>query len=117
MRSHYRYSRSDSTIYSCFVIDHCAETLRASIMCHADANIVTSNWVKGRHWPHPNYNLDHKCRDFDAAYKWSFDHQATPPPGFEMFTRPEEGGYSDYPDLPFDPFDAGTVIPLKEKSG
>lgn len=97
-------------------LDHCAETLRSAIMCHADAGIVPSNWVKGRHWPHPNYNIDHKCRNFDAAYQWVYDHQANPPPGFELFARPAEGGYSEYPDLPFDPFDAGTQIPLKEKT-
>lgn len=85
-------------------------------MCHADANIVPSNWVKGRHWPHPNYNLDHKCRDFEAAYQWMYDHQAHPPPGFSFFARPEKGGYSEYPDLPFDPFDAGEQVPLKEET-
>lgn len=97
-------------------LDHCAETLRAAIMCHADAGIVPSNWVKGRHWPHPNYNLDHKCRSFDAAYQWVYDHQANPPPGFELFSRPAEGGYSEYLDLPFNPFDAGIQIPLKGKN-
>ena len=84
-------------------------------MCHADANVVPSNWVKGRHWPHPNYNLDHQCRDFDAAYQWVYEHQAHPPPGFEMFSRPKDGGYSEYDDLPFDPFDEGTVVALKER--
>lgn len=33
-------------------------------MCDADAGLVTYSWLKN-HWsPHPNFNVQHKCRDY-----------------------------------------------------
>jgi hypothetical protein len=46
-------------------LDHCADMLRQKLMCDADANVVTYNWVKNHYAPHPNFNVQHQCRDYN----------------------------------------------------
>lgn len=47
-------------------VDHCADMLRQKLMCDADSTIVTYNWLKKHTAPHPNFNVQHKCGDYDA---------------------------------------------------
>ncbi|KAJ6149038.1 Protein of unknown function DUF3328 [Penicillium samsonianum] len=58
-------------------IDHCIEMLRQFVMCHADTNLVSANWVAGSNSPYPNFNTKHTCRNFDAVVDWAWDHQIT----------------------------------------
>ena len=55
--------------------DHCADMLRQKLMCDADTSIVTYNWVKGHSRPHPNFNVQHQCRDSETVLKFARDHQ------------------------------------------
>ncbi|ATZ56076.1 hypothetical protein BCIN_12g06100 [Botrytis cinerea B05.10] len=83
--------------------DHCAEILRQKVMCNADITVVTYNWLKNHESPHPNFNSQHKCRDFDAALEWAIANQAPPPKEGKVY-RPTDGThYFEYDDLPFDP--------------
>ena len=83
--------------------DHCAEILRQKVMCNADVTVVTYNWLKNHKSPHPNFNSQHKCRDFDAALEWAIANQAPPPKEGKVY-RPTDGThYFEYDDLPFDP--------------
>lgn len=49
--------------------------LRQFLMCHADTNLVSTNWVAGRQKPYPNFNTKHTCRDFNAIVDWAWNHQ------------------------------------------
>ncbi|EEA27360.1 hypothetical protein TMatcc_004355 [Talaromyces marneffei ATCC 18224] len=54
---------------------HCLETLRQSIMCHADPGIVGYKFVRGReHRPYPDFNTPHKCRDWRGMVDWAYRH-------------------------------------------
>ncbi|KAE8380419.1 hypothetical protein BDV26DRAFT_290346 [Aspergillus bertholletiae] len=66
---------SDTPAMQRMHIDHCIEMLRQFLMCHADTNLVSANWVAGREKPYPNFNTKHTCRDFDAIVDWAWDHQ------------------------------------------
>lgn len=44
-------------------------------MCHADTNLVSTNWVAGRQKTYPNFNTKHTCRDFNAIVDWAWNHQ------------------------------------------
>lgn len=49
--------------------------LRQKLTCEADTSIITYNWMKGHARPHPNFNVQHQCRDFGAVLKFAQDHQ------------------------------------------
>ncbi|KOC15635.1 hypothetical protein AFLA70_281g001310 [Aspergillus flavus AF70] len=72
-RTHEEFS--DSPAMQRMHIDHCTEMLRQFLMCHADTNLVSTNWVAGRQKPYPNFNTKHTCRDFNAIVDWAWNHQ------------------------------------------
>jgi hypothetical protein len=37
--------------------------------------MLTYNWVRGLDHPTPNFNTEHKCRDFESILSWSKDHK------------------------------------------
>ncbi|KAF2111192.1 hypothetical protein BDV96DRAFT_603315 [Lophiotrema nucula] len=47
-------------------LDHCADVLRQKLMCDADANLITYNWIQNHYAPKPNFNVQHKCRNYDS---------------------------------------------------
>lgn len=55
-------------------IDHCLDTLRQHVMCHADIALVTFDWIDGYRKPFPNFNIEHECRSFDAVNSWAREH-------------------------------------------
>ncbi|KAL8743794.1 MAG: hypothetical protein Q9190_003889 [Brigantiaea leucoxantha] len=57
-------------------VDHCLEILRQVVMCNSDLEVLTYNWVSIRTAPWPNFNVEHKCRNFDAVLDWALKHQA-----------------------------------------
>ncbi|KAF2729980.1 hypothetical protein EJ04DRAFT_446079, partial [Polyplosphaeria fusca] len=85
-------------------IDHCADMLRQKLMCDADATLITYNWLKGHYKPHPNFNVQHKCRDYnhilDAINQYGIDPLLIPEGGIR---RPENGRVVDFEEPPFDP--------------
>ncbi|KGO55314.1 Protein of unknown function DUF3328 [Penicillium expansum] len=79
-RDHYKEEQEefmDSASMQRTHIDHCVEMIRQFVMCHADTNLVSTNWVAGSSLPHPNFNTKHTCRNFDAVVDWAWDHQIT----------------------------------------
>ncbi|MCJ1332194.1 hypothetical protein MMC10_008886 [Thelotrema lepadinum] len=78
-------------------IDHCADMLRQKIMCDADAGLITYSWVKGHYSPHPNFNVQHQCRDFDAIMKFANEHTVDPTnPEVGSFRRPNDDSWVDF---------------------
>ncbi|KAI4271112.1 MAG: hypothetical protein L6R38_006932 [Xanthoria sp. 2 TBL-2021] len=57
-------------------VDHCIEILRQKLTCDADVGVITYNWVAVRDLPWPNFNVLHKCRNFDGVVEWSKKHNA-----------------------------------------
>jgi hypothetical protein len=51
--------------------------LLQNIMCHADVEIISHNWVHNdqipdpKERPFPNFNVVKQCRDFDKLLDWA----------------------------------------------
>ncbi len=72
-------------------------------MCDADMTLITYSWVKNHIQPHPNFNVQHRCRDFDAATEWTLRRQINASSlEHNYFSRPEEA-VVEFDEPPFDP--------------
>jgi hypothetical protein len=60
-------------------LDHCIEMLRQNIMCRGDVTMITYDWVEGVKDPFPNFNIPHRCRNFDNVLKWIDEHRVFMP--------------------------------------
>ncbi|KAG2148152.1 uncharacterized protein EDB93DRAFT_1250210 [Suillus bovinus] len=56
-------------------LDHCIELLRQVIMCRGEVTMITYDWVEGVKDPFPNFNIPHRCRNFEKAWDWVVEHQ------------------------------------------
>ncbi|KAL8896359.1 MAG: hypothetical protein Q9207_007747, partial [Kuettlingeria erythrocarpa] len=85
------------------------------LQCDADVTMIAYNWLRGHYMPHPNFNVQHRCRDYGAAVAWTkaraIDISSR---GRSYFTRMEagDGGRDgvvpvDFEEAPFDPEDGG----------
>ena len=84
--------------------DHCADLLRQKLMCDADMTLITYNWVSNHYQPHPNFNVQHKCRNFEAAMEWTLDRRINASSlEHNYFTRPEGEAVIEFEEPPFDP--------------
>ncbi|KAF2111194.1 hypothetical protein BDV96DRAFT_650300 [Lophiotrema nucula] len=83
-------------------IDHCADMLRQKLMCDADATLITYNWVKRHRSPHPNFNVQHTCNNYDALLERSQNHRVD---SALIPSRDDslEGSLVDFDEPPFDP--------------
>jgi hypothetical protein len=59
--------------------DHCIEMLRQNIMCRGDVTMITYDWVEGVKDPFPNFNIPHRCRNFDNVLNWIDEHRVFMP--------------------------------------
>lgn len=65
---------------------HCLETLRQSILCHADPGVVGYKFVRGREQrPYPDFNTPHKCRDWRGIIDWAYRHMVPGHPEEAVF--------------------------------
>lgn len=56
-------------------VDHCIETLRLGLMCYSDVTPVFLEVNEDRiYGQQANFNVYHKCRDFDALVDYVSDH-------------------------------------------
>ena len=77
-------------------------------MCDADTGIVTYTWLKHHYMPHPNFNVEHNCRDWDAVSEFAVERQVNSSgEGHNYFTRPEEGGWVQFDETPCDVGEVG----------
>jgi hypothetical protein len=53
--------------------DHCIHIVLQNLMCSATADIITQPWVQGQLHPFPDFNINKKCRNFDALLEWHED--------------------------------------------
>ena len=85
-------------------LDHCADMLRQKLMCDADANLVTYNWIKNHYAPKPNFNVQHQCRNYerllDLAAQLKVDGTAFPN---GWILRPTDRPVVEFEQPPFEP--------------
>ncbi|RGP78626.1 hypothetical protein FLONG3_3248 [Fusarium longipes] len=68
-------------------VSHCTDILMQNLMCNGNLDIVTFNWVETQSNPFPDFDVNHKCRDFDAIYEWQ-DKHSVPKEWGRNVTRP-----------------------------
>ncbi|KAL5114926.1 hypothetical protein ACEQ8H_007173 [Pleosporales sp. CAS-2024a] len=78
--------------------DHCVDVLRQKLMCDADGALVTYNWQKNHYYPHPNFNVEHQCRDYNRLLEFSEQRRLE-----GSLLRPEGKPVVEFEEMPFDP--------------
>ncbi|CAG8978654.1 hypothetical protein HYALB_00011750 [Hymenoscyphus albidus] len=57
-------------------VSHCLDILRQQLMCTVDVGVLGRVWWnKEDPTPFPDFNTDHKCRNFNAVRQWAFERQ------------------------------------------
>ena len=51
-------------------LSHCIDILRQNLVCHADVEVHTYNWVETQRYPFPDFNIRRQCRDHGAVVEW-----------------------------------------------
>jgi hypothetical protein len=51
-------------------VSHCVQTLVENLMCTGNVDVYTHIWVDAQLLPFPDFNINHKCRDFDTILAW-----------------------------------------------
>jgi hypothetical protein len=69
-------------------------------MCNVDIAVLGQVWWnKGSPTAFPDFNTDHKCRNYDAVKKWAEEHQAAEhsPLDYLMPPRSSDDVFEDMP--------------------
>ncbi|KAF5870822.1 putative tat pathway signal sequence protein [Botrytis fragariae] len=74
-------------------INHCLDTVRQSLMCSADTGAHPFLWAKSGDRVHlyPDFNRDHKCKNFDDIRQFAEKHQAPWREDGQLDVQPKEG--------------------------
>ncbi|KFY02194.1 hypothetical protein O988_02328 [Pseudogymnoascus sp. VKM F-3808] len=51
-------------------LGHCLHILLENLMCSGNVDIYTHYWMDAQKHAFPDFNINHKCRDFDAILAW-----------------------------------------------
>ncbi|KAJ6783184.1 hypothetical protein PWT90_07875 [Aphanocladium album] len=78
-------------------LDHCVEILRQNLMCKADGAVILHRWVENNPNPYPNFNVVHKCRNFEQIQGWAREQSVPTPPGYAFVRQPGEKLFSAPP--------------------
>ncbi|MCJ1307136.1 hypothetical protein MMC25_000782 [Agyrium rufum] len=81
---------------------HCVDMLMQDQLCHADADIITFQWVDTQNYPWADMSINRKCRNWDQIYQWGKERYVdfsklrgvTKPKGANQV--PYERGYYDW---------------------
>ncbi|KAI0151869.1 hypothetical protein GGR57DRAFT_492858 [Xylariaceae sp. FL1272] len=69
-------------------LSHCLHLLLQNIMCTANTDVYTHIWTDTVPWAFPDFNINHRCRDFSAIQEWQEKH-AIDEDAFLDVKRPE----------------------------
>lgn len=69
-----------------------------TLMCNGNLDVITYNWAQTGEAPFPDFDVNHKCRDFDAIVAWQEEHSVplewgrnvTRPPGAKVLPMPKD---------------------------
>ncbi|GAW20493.1 hypothetical protein ANO14919_099990 [Xylariales sp. No.14919] len=51
-------------------LQHCVSILLENLMCHADTELLTMNWIQEVDYPFPDFSINKQCRDFETLLDW-----------------------------------------------
>ncbi|CAN8099971.1 unnamed protein product [Discula destructiva] len=70
-------------------LSHCVYYLLQNIMCQASVDVYTHVWTDTLMQPFPDFQIEHKCRSFDAILDWQ-DNNALDLHEFYQLRRPSD---------------------------
>lgn len=76
-------------------VDHCLETVRRDVLCHADTAATTWEWVEASQMT-IRPETRHVCRDFDRISEWAYARHV----GGNQRSHVEAGRVVDYTGQP-----------------
>lgn len=76
-------------------VDHCLETVRRDILCHADTAATTWQWIEASQMT-IRPETKHVCRNFDKISAWAYERHVVG----NQRTHVEEGQIVDYTGKP-----------------
>ncbi|KAH7355385.1 hypothetical protein BKA65DRAFT_582307 [Rhexocercosporidium sp. MPI-PUGE-AT-0058] len=95
---HGHHSRSRYSKLWQIHIGHCVDILMQNIMCNANTDLITLQWMETQDNPFPDFSINHRCRDFNALVDWREKNavdmekwdEMTKPVGVKEVPLPEE---------------------------
>ena len=79
---------------------HCLDMLTQDMLCHADADLVTYQWVDTQPNPFPDFSINRRCRSIDELLQYRDEHKvdvakyiAMKKPKWNITQVPHEPGY------------------------
>ena len=51
-------------------LNHCVDVLAQNLMCTGNTDMYTLNWMETQDHPFPDFDINHRCLDFDALVDW-----------------------------------------------
>lgn len=71
---------------------HCLDIIRQQLMCIVDIGVLGRVWYNpSSPTPFPDFNTEHKCRNYEAVRKWAEQHQVVGGGEPEDYLRPPRG--------------------------
>lgn len=82
-------------------LGHCVDILMQHQLCHADAGLLTYNWLENGEYPFPDMSVNKKCRDWRQLIEYRDVHGVDrekylkwkKPAGAHTIPQPQEDGY------------------------
>ncbi|KAK6520994.1 hypothetical protein TWF506_001230 [Arthrobotrys conoides] len=56
-------------------LSHCAGIILQNLMCQANLDVITLNWVNTQTNPFPDFSVNKKCRDYGVIKKWQDENK------------------------------------------
>lgn len=75
--------------YHTYHVDHCVYILLQNIQCSASVDVYPSVWMDAQKYPFPDFNIDKKCRDFDALLAWQEENSVDIDEVAKIYPRPD----------------------------
>ncbi|KUJ21546.1 uncharacterized protein LY89DRAFT_729063 [Mollisia scopiformis] len=72
-------------------LDHCIDSLRNFIQCHATTSVQTYSWLPDLHIPWANFEVDNICVDWDYYTNWVTQHSIQDIYDPHIFVHPTMG--------------------------
>jgi len=69
------YYQSNTTGLYWTHVSHCLHLVLQNLMCSANVDVVTHNWVETQRNPFPDFSINHQCRDFEAVLQWQEENK------------------------------------------
>ena len=68
---------------------HCTDMLVQNLICHADADLITYNWMDTQEHAYPDFSVVKQCRDFEALVRWRDEHRVDREKYLSVVRKPE----------------------------